>query len=918
MTRPDKDNDATPAQGDVVSTTGNTAVTGYGTTHDRAHKLTELFRNAPRVDGNVTEVRQYVRDLYALGMILVPLQRRGKLPTANDWTTTPPRTADAFLDLYRPGHNIGVLLGASNLIVVDADTDDEVDALHLWAVKNNDGTRWPNSPTVATPGVADKGETKHANGGHWYICVDTLPDDAGDVPLKGGTSKAVAMTGGRQVLLPGCVRDNVADPNVPNYVTVGKVLTPDDAPGVVKSVTDKAEGKRARKPTPPRAARSSRAGAPPSPVSVSPVDRWAENTLWADLLEPDGWENTGDADQCGCDTWTAPGVHASPKSATAHDGTCQHSSTGGALQIWTSTGPDNLPGGDGRVSKFDYVLATRYGVDFSNGVPDRPADVVAAAKSDLRIDGGYSMTRTGNVRRTFPDPRRDDGVLLEQLDADEWVELDVDELHADLIRELVDPITDALSNMLVDDFTDDDHVAALIDQLTPEHLDAARDTVARLDDTTGWETDARLIALRDVAVDFGVRPLALLSRVVCEAAVHIPRNVVVGGVSHVSLNLYALTVAESGGNKSTSGALADAVIRSNVDVTRLSNFSGQGFVAALEPKTEAVLDDEGKPAVYPDGGKVTRTVPSPPTLFSISEVSTLLAGMSNSTSTHMGTLNTSWFGQHSGDRNKTATSTQVDAHSYRVCLSAEGQPDIVRPLVTGENMSSGLTQRMTLNNPTVPGRAAMVIDLLAAPDIGAVDAIFDMVDPRPGNQFGNAAGLYVYPFDDDVERKVRTLAARHRARPKVGQNHAVVMRKKIAVVLAWLIGRPAVDMTVWSIACQIYDHSYHELIGLHRRYKEHEDDAAIAAGEAAERRALKQIDKDVAKVKTWLTGEKGKEYAGEDPGGWVSWANVTRGPGRPWSPERRAAVREVLEGDPAVEVEAVEYRGQWGYRIRLA
>jgi ABC-type branched-subunit amino acid transport system substrate-binding protein len=72
---------------------------------------------------------------------------------------------------------------------------------------------------------------------------------------------------------------------------------------------------------PERAQRAQRAAA--AGDSDDEVARWGAGISWAEILEPTDWINTGKSDYCGCDIWTAPGLHATEKSATAHEPGCR-------------------------------------------------------------------------------------------------------------------------------------------------------------------------------------------------------------------------------------------------------------------------------------------------------------------------------------------------------------------------------------------------------------------------------------------------------------------------------------------------------------------------------------------------------------------------------------------------------------------
>lgn len=72
------------------------------------------------------------------------------------------------------------------------------------------------------------------------------------------------------------------------------------------------------------------------------ISEWAWPTRWSQLLTPHGWTYYSQ-DSCGCEIYTAPGIHSSPKSATAHDSGCELGrSELGDLRIWTDNPPEEF------------------------------------------------------------------------------------------------------------------------------------------------------------------------------------------------------------------------------------------------------------------------------------------------------------------------------------------------------------------------------------------------------------------------------------------------------------------------------------------------------------------------------------------------------------------------------------------------
>lgn len=89
------------------------------------------------------------------------------------------------------------------------------------------------------------------------------------------------------------------------------------------------------------------------------ISQWAWPTRWAQILEPHGWVATGEHDPCGCEIFTAPGLHSSPKSATAHDNGCEMGcSELGRLRIWTDNPGDPFDEFVHRHNKRDFSKMT--------------------------------------------------------------------------------------------------------------------------------------------------------------------------------------------------------------------------------------------------------------------------------------------------------------------------------------------------------------------------------------------------------------------------------------------------------------------------------------------------------------------------------------------------------------------------------
>jgi hypothetical protein len=243
---------------------------------------------------------------------------------------------------YGAGINLGIEPGRSRMVCVDVDTDGENQAFRRWLAERG---VTPPPMTVRSPGKradtwAVDGAMAHSDGGHYWFAVpdgvDLVAGNAGGV-LKIGDERGAftVMWAGRQILIPPSVRVEGA------YVYTGAPVI--DAPvplieairahqaAVAEHALIVAERLTGLEPT--------------------SVDVWDARTPWTLVLEPHGWADTGKVDMsCGaqCAIWTAPGDHASEKSATAHEDGCTRYDTvngWGPLHIWTDNPPAPLVGG---------------------------------------------------------------------------------------------------------------------------------------------------------------------------------------------------------------------------------------------------------------------------------------------------------------------------------------------------------------------------------------------------------------------------------------------------------------------------------------------------------------------------------------------------------------------------------------------
>lgn len=220
--------------------------------------------------------------------------------------------------------NLAVEVGGSGIVVIDCDTREQV-ARWIEVSEAPAGI----APTVISPGQQNaEGAWVHKDGGHfWFKVPDevmpVIPRNSGAMTWGGEHGFAV-LWDRRYVLIPPSIRPEG------KYELTGRIY---DLPQWLYDAIAEHGQHRAERSQGNREAFAAGDGA----LSEA-IDAWAETISWADILEPLGWAPAPRSDGCGCPVWTAPGLHASPKSATAHDPGCslgRYTEVNCPLHIWT-------------------------------------------------------------------------------------------------------------------------------------------------------------------------------------------------------------------------------------------------------------------------------------------------------------------------------------------------------------------------------------------------------------------------------------------------------------------------------------------------------------------------------------------------------------------------------------------------------
>jgi hypothetical protein len=302
--------------------------------------------------------------------------------------------------------NLAVEVGGSGLVVVDCDTREQLERFLEVSEAPPD-----MPPTVRSPGQQTaEGVWAHKDGGHFWFTVDDdvrqiLPRNSGAMTWGGDHGFAI-LWDRRYVLIPPSRRPEGAyeltgrDYPVPNWLTL--------------AICEHGDAREARYLA------NRQQGDADDALSES-IDKWAESIGWSDILEPLGWAPAPRSDGCGCDVWTAPGLHASPKSATAHDSGCslgRYTEVNCPLHIWTDNPGEPFDRWLAEektqtISKLQAVALVDYGgnvgkaMDALGLAPDLGVGAdfgVGPAKAIDASDGDVSMANLRDQEIELPDP----------------------------------------------------------------------------------------------------------------------------------------------------------------------------------------------------------------------------------------------------------------------------------------------------------------------------------------------------------------------------------------------------------------------------------------------------------------------------------------------------------------------------------
>lgn len=382
-----------------------------------------------------------------------------------------------------------------------------------------------------------------------------------------------------------------------------------------------------------------------------------------------------------------------------------------------------------------------------------------------------------------------------------------------------------------------DHVTAghCIDEFVPQG-----DKLSMDPDDEFWSQRDVLGHVRDFARARRASPWATLGVVLARAIAAVEPNVMlpptIGGP--VSLNLFLAAVGASGGGKGAADGAGLAAVEfvdyadQRIEIDQPNIGSGEGLARAFR---SAESEDREAP-------RRTRA------LIGVSEIDTLAALAGRRGATLMPELRKAYMGESIGFNNASkATTSAVEAHCYRLCLTVGVQPENAAALI--DDAKGGTPQRfvwMPVSDPY-------------APDLRPVEP-----NPWIVKVARWASSPHLLEIPDQARQQVdahRLKVLREEAADPL-DGHVMLCRLKIAAALMLLEGRTIVNDDDWKLAGEIMVVS-HRTRGriekvLSERHRNQRRARAVARGEdddtAEMTRTERKMQRIMDRIKRELNG----------------------------------------------------------------
>jgi hypothetical protein len=669
--------------------------------------------------------------------------------------------------------NLGVEVGRSRMVVVDVDTAGEKDAfLAEWT--NQSGRDMTGMvPTVKSPGAKIDGRWVHKDGGHFWFSVPAgteLPEGGGVLKGEGGWA---VLWRGKQVLVPPSVRAEG------EYRLVGQAAP---LPGWLAEFIEAGARRQAdRRST---AVLEARTG--------GGISAWAADLSWSEILQADEWTDTGKADNCGCPVWTAPGDHASPKSATAHEPGCSVYTTDGGqapIHIWTDNIPecaeDAVKALGRTFSKLNYMTYRFYG-------GDRGRALGGLGISDDLLDDRGAFDRVDDASAGSEATARD-------------------------CRPIEPPAASITDEDEDDDGGLDDFGLPSGDGGSAAPAGGASKEAVRnptLLPESFWSSRPELDHVRQAAWSRDVGADAVLYAALVRISSFLPGDLKVdtgiGDRRSLNLNLFAAMIGGPSDGKTSSAGLAPSLLpvppalRNGTDGEvryhdEASIGTGEGLIESFMGEVDVVVGENQNGTEKT--AKRRRQVRNNASFY-VDEGKTLTSLMVHREGSTLGqTIRTAWYGKKTGQMNATAERTR-NIENYSLGLLIGYQPETALPLLEGAD--EGTPQRfvwtradLTRNPEEEPEDPGPLWEPETLPKLLGMDP----ADNDDGHYLLGDRSETAIVLSPALKARIKAdRKAARKDRPETLDGHRPTSLIKLSGLLAIMAGRTEITEDDWTLA----------------------------------------------------------------------------------------------------------------------
>lgn len=380
-------------------------------TKDRALQLSRIFKTNSNVKDTaiaLTQAGYSITPVRALTDKTNPKapgsdRRSRNKDEQHHYSKDYPIPAEAVESFFNHYTKMGIgLIVRKGIVIIDADTPDEVELLKTWW-KDTTGKELPET-SQKTPGGG-----KHSNGGHWIVSVPEEFPIGGNTKIRSEdgtrvdvfTEKKYALCSPtkRHVFPQGKTdydelsQDEKDNLQTGTYEFSGEVIDSASYPGLIEAIADLSNTKQDSTPS-----RNNRESVYPPGSIAEAIEQWKQDNSWEDVLNRVGWKIKGKECSGNCYRFKYP-TGNSDTSGIAHDDSCTNL-RGGNIKMFSGTAADDLDLHDGNTDRWGLIVKVIY-----NGDPDAAylGEGIRGNNDSMNSQGNSSTHNNAEAQNTDND-----------------------------------------------------------------------------------------------------------------------------------------------------------------------------------------------------------------------------------------------------------------------------------------------------------------------------------------------------------------------------------------------------------------------------------------------------------------------------------------------------------------------------------